>query len=157
MRYTEVDDTTYVELTDDEQRELEESGTISILVGGVNTRYMKLGTPPKPKPVIEQGDTVRHNHPECIDTDCKVGYMLYGEEKTCLENSMGCNECIVPMDKLTLIRKGPKVHRFEGVTIEPWDCGVPMALIKDKKERVLNRFSQDGKTYDMTLTERNDG
>ncbi len=117
----------------------------------------------EPEPVIEVRDVVRHNHTECIETDCTVGYMGNSDEKCWLENEMGCNNCIVSTDKLTLIRKGPKTITFEGVK---WSIATlkdapelkrSSPFIGDQNMKHFAQFEFDNERYIMTLTkeERN--
>lgn len=105
--------------------------------------------------VIEVGDTVRYGHPKCINADCKVAYILHSEERCCLENAMGCQECIVSIARLTLIHKGPKVHEFKGVVIfkmkgRPCNAFFPSQAVEGY-DALLKDFHQDGNTYTLKL------
>jgi hypothetical protein len=60
------------------------------------------------------------------------------------------------INRLTLIRKGPKVHRFEKVEIITTE-GFTLTVNADHKQMHPNGYWQlkdNGKIYDMTLTER---
>ena len=56
----------------------------------------------------------------------------------------------------SLVRKGPKVHTFEGVQLE-WSPGGHVPIIRAKSEERLRVNALTGiKAYDLTLTERPD-
>ena len=95
-------------------------------------------------PAIEVRDVVRSKNGcgyEC--TAFKVGEKISAHAPT--DRCACCNEA----DRFELIRKGPKVHRFEGVAI---------AELKSDSFEVFSPHHKIGfdalsKTYDLTLTE----
>lgn len=112
-------------------------------------------TAPDDKPVIEVGDVVRWYE---NSMEVTVGGLFEGE--ACLIYDNG-TFIVKPISDLTLIRKGPKVHTFEGVGLSEihgrynnsWV--VPMSN-KNPMQNEGNLFTElrrDGKRYTLTLTE----
>jgi hypothetical protein len=108
---------------------------------------------------IEVGDVVRHNSPACINTDCTVAYIDVSGDTHCLESELGCSDCTVHIDKLTLIRKGPKKHVFENVAIRPlvkYDAIPVQANNQQLYPMGYLDLKGNGKAYKMILEEMPD-
>ena len=101
--------------------------------------------------VIEVGDTVEYKYEYC-STKGKVVYASDAYVRWLTED--GCSDACARRNRnLTLVRKGPKVHTFEGVAvcnkgrINKPDGGTGWELLD------LPSIAGNGKTYRMTLTE----
>lgn len=101
-------------------------------------------------PVIEVGDVVKWFDDSFEVT---VAGINNTEEKACLiydDNSF----TVRPLSDLTLIRKGPKVHRFEGVEWhKEWHQAIPFSNPDTNMGVELDAMCSNGKHYTLTLTE----
>lgn len=100
-----------------------------------------------PEPSIEPGDVVRVNS---ISYSGRVEVVSFWRKMAFVKFEDG-DVREYPIKNLTLIRKGPKVHTFEGISWEQKYGGYPVPTGSDiLKTRDL---IGNGKTYTMTLTE----
>jgi hypothetical protein len=117
---------------------------------------------PEPEQVIEVGDIVGDPSAGCMP-HCTVIRIGYGAATLNREEGMVC-ACIRSYKALTLIRKGPKVIRIEGVKVNRFDFnpiserGPIYYPVSEGGEQVLEQFhlSHTGdmhKTYTLIMTE----
>ena len=107
-------------------------------------------------PVIEFGDVVKRTdiHGGCCKAG-KVSGINHDEQAVIIyaDNRFG----VAPLSALTLIRKGPKVITFEGMLFVN-NNGLTVAVFNEiaSSEMVAEyrKLEMNGKTYDLTLTER---
>jgi hypothetical protein len=99
---------------------------------------------------IEVGDVVH----QCLNDNAVVRAVCKINDEACIQwddGSIG----IYPFDKLTLIRKAPRKHVFEGVEFSMEDMSAKMVSWKGNVGDMYP-FSDKGKTYRMELTEEAD-
>jgi len=109
-----------------------------------------------PLEVIEIGDTAKRT--DIHGGSCREGIVAgINHDEQAVIIYPDCQFGVAPIDRLKFIRKGPKVHTFEGVHYEnPDGSQYPMAY--QNIGRVMGSIAarglvNNGKTYTMTLKE----
>ncbi len=107
---------------------------------------------------IEAGEGDWLKDEECLSQRCEAKMTQDNGERVGLSSLTASCMCIKPIKNLTLIRKGPKVHTFEGVTFDeqgmPWKTvtsGCPLELHGEGSQ--FGKLKNNNKNYTMTLTE----
>lgn len=114
-------------------------------------------------PVIEVGDVVRFFEGEkCHRNECKVIGISTSEGFASLKSTHNklCACGMIPISYLSLIRKGPKVHTFEGVRFESHRNGMHVTISRDSDKdggydlmQEIIACTDNNKRYTLTLTE----
>ena len=130
---------------------------VSIKCGATFHVMQAINVIKSPEPVvIEVGDIVTYGEsPEMLVTFVKETRASIIKEDTVTLPSYG-----VPCKDLKLIRKGPKVHTFEGVTAQMTKCeSVPTFFDSDGMnlpKRFLGEANTFVKTYTIDIKEESD-
>ena len=103
--------------------------------------------------VIEVGDTCTYG--DDLET-MTLNIIHINPNKSCVSIDERGQSQHIHIDHLTLIRKGPKVHTFEGVAFKHYLAVDVMLVDMDRTlaPKGLSELGDNGKTYDMTLVER---
>ena len=133
-----------------------EIGTPLIHICKTKKTLDKLAERMSPKPdKIEVGDVVKA---ACLRRDeCEVIGSIKGEGFAALHSKHDalCACKMRPLSDLDLIRKGPKVHVFEGIKVKAGEARdfIQLPFMMKVNKIVVTTPIETGKNYTMTLTE----